>query len=173
VEDVKKLLAEQQQKYEKQLKDERDLAAKKEGDLKTKLVKQNIDNKLRRLALESGTLAEKVDQVILLLKNSEVTGYVVSLNDAGEIEFQKPDGTTALDDKGALMTPENYVAQFLAGNKHFLRAEARDGGAGFIGGDITKRGGKRQLKPSQIKAAVQAGLDPAKVEEHQQDHIKP
>jgi len=172
VEDVKELLAKQSEKYEQQLAAKDAAFEREKAELKGQLVRHNIDSKLRQLALDAGTLPEKVDQVVLLLKNPEATGYKVSLNDEGGMEFETADGKTALDKKGALVIPQTYVEQFLDDNKHLLRADVRDGGAGISGVESGKGVGKPQLKPEQAQVARAAGLDPAKVAEHQKEHLK-
>lgn len=171
--DFDKYVQEQHEKHEKQLTEEREKAAKEKAELKSQLVRYNIDSKLRQLASEAGTLPEKVDQVVRLLKTAEETGFKLTLNDKGEIEFEPVTGGEALDKDGAPLTPDRYVQRFLDNNKHFLRADMRDGGAGISDTDTTTRGAKARLNPFQVKAAKAAGLKVEDVEKHQPKHIKP
>ena len=140
-EEARKLIEEQeQQELEKQKqrgefdKILKETVEKKDADLsriKTELTKTRIDDALIKAASEQQAI--KPDQVVNLLRGK------VQLGEDGKPEIIGDNNAPIYNDKGELISIDEYVGKFLDDNPHFRTASpSGSGSAGNVGGTTKK-----------------------------------
>lgn len=121
----------QRGEFDKVLKE---TVSKKEQEIsqyKAELQKVRIDDALIKAASEKQAI--KPDQVVNLLKGN------VRLGDDGKPEIVGENNTPMYNDKGELLTINEYMGQFLDNNPHFKNATPSGAGSrSSVGGDTPK-----------------------------------
>ena len=109
----------------------KETVSKKEAEIshmKAELQKVRIDDALIKAASEKQAI--KPDQVVNLLKGN------VRLGDDGKPEIVGENNTPMYNDKGELLTINEYMGQFLDNNPHFKNATPSGAGSrSSVGGD--------------------------------------
>jgi len=112
----------------------KETVSKKEAEIshmKAELQKVRIDDALIKAASEKQAI--KPDQVVNLLKGN------VRLGDDGKPEIVGENNTPMYNDKGELLTINEYMGQFLDNNPHFKNATPSGAGSrSSVGGDTPK-----------------------------------
>jgi hypothetical protein len=140
-EEARRLLEEkEQQELEKQKqrgefdKILKETVEKKDAELsriKSELTKTRIDDALIKAASEQSAI--KPDQVVNLLRGK------VQLGEDGKPEIMGDNNAPMYNDKGELLSIEDYVGKFLDDNPHFRTANpSGSGSTGNVGGTTPK-----------------------------------
>ena len=140
-EEARRLLEEkEQQELEKQKqrgefdKILKETVEKKDAELiriKSELTKTRIDDALIKAASEQSAI--KPDQVVNLLRGK------VQLGEDGKPEIMGDNNAPMYNDKGELLSIEDYVGKFLDDNPHFRTANTSGSGStGNVGGTTPK-----------------------------------
>lgn len=112
----------------------KETVSKKEAEIshmKAELQKVRIDDALIKAASEKQAI--KPDQVVNLLKGN------VRLGDDGKPEIVGENNTPMYNDKGELLTINEYMGQFLDNNPHFKNATPSGAGSrSSVGGETPK-----------------------------------
>ena len=111
----------QKGEFEKILKEKQDESNNKINNLQKELRIIKINDKI--LSSASKNKAINPDQVVELLKGN------INLNDDGQVEVLDKNNTTRYNNKGELLTTDEYVQEFLTQNPHFVSATPSGSGS--------------------------------------------